>query len=135
MKSTLQWLKSSHSDAGGGNCVEVASGAAIHVRDSKDPSGPILTIAPDAWVAFVGMVVGATGAGDRGPYAVVGARGRLGCGRGGVRRASRPRGGGRCVGCPPTGSRPLSRLGRRPGWRRSGRCVAGGGRGRPGPSG
>jgi hypothetical protein len=38
----ITWRKSRRS--ADGNCVEVAVGdASIHVRDSKDPSGPILT--------------------------------------------------------------------------------------------
>ncbi|WP_461005747.1 DUF397 domain-containing protein, partial [Streptomyces capparidis] len=41
-----QWLKSTHSGNGGGNCVEWAPSHAptglIPVRDSKDPHGPAL---------------------------------------------------------------------------------------------
>lgn len=52
--TALQWFKSSYSGDEGGDCVEVANhSAAIHVRDSKNPSGPQLTVAPDAWAAFV----------------------------------------------------------------------------------
>jgi hypothetical protein len=53
------WHKSSYSDSGGGNCVEVAYSApsedvsAIHIRDSKAPSGPILTVSGEAWDAFL----------------------------------------------------------------------------------
>ncbi|WP_030262368.1 DUF397 domain-containing protein [Streptomyces violens] len=47
------WHKSSHSGSEGGACVEVAtSPATVHVRDSKDPDGPQLVVAPDAWAAF-----------------------------------------------------------------------------------
>lgn len=47
------WRKSSHSGSDGGDCVEVAAHpGAVHVRDSKDPSGPALTFSPDAWTAF-----------------------------------------------------------------------------------
>ena len=47
------WRKSTHSSEQGGNCVEVAAHPrAVHVRDSKDPEGPCLTFAPDAWSAF-----------------------------------------------------------------------------------
>ncbi|GAA2452089.1 DUF397 domain-containing protein [Streptomyces glaucus] len=49
----LSWLKSSYSDNEGGNCVEVALSATVHVRDSKNPSGPCLRIAAPAWAAFI----------------------------------------------------------------------------------
>ncbi|MFD5418904.1 DUF397 domain-containing protein [Streptomyces sp. NPDC127069] len=46
------WHKSSYSDSGGGNCVEVAGCPhAVHVRDSKN-LGPTLTLAPKAWADF-----------------------------------------------------------------------------------
>ncbi|WP_447039032.1 DUF397 domain-containing protein [Streptomyces sp. DSM 118878] len=49
----LSWTKSSHS-GGEGECVEVAAcPAAIHVRDSKNPEGPTLRVAPGAWAAFL----------------------------------------------------------------------------------
>ncbi|MCY0945939.1 DUF397 domain-containing protein [Streptomyces antarcticus] len=50
------WRKSSYSDSGGGNCVEVADcgdGCAVHVRDSKNP-GPTLRLAGGAWAVFAG---------------------------------------------------------------------------------
>ncbi|MER7751360.1 DUF397 domain-containing protein [Kitasatospora sp. NPDC097643] len=38
----------------GGECVEVApSPTAVHVRDSKDKTGPTLSFSPEAWSAFV----------------------------------------------------------------------------------
>ncbi|WP_037912121.1 DUF397 domain-containing protein [Actinacidiphila yeochonensis] len=47
------WHTSSHSSQSGGECVEVAAHrTAVHVRDSKDPDGPMLTFAPAAWTAF-----------------------------------------------------------------------------------
>ncbi|MFJ5530109.1 DUF397 domain-containing protein [Streptomyces sp. NPDC093261] len=50
----LRWLKSSYSDSGGGNCVEVAPcPELIHIRDSKNPSGPVLTVSHGAWGAFL----------------------------------------------------------------------------------
>ncbi|WBB60037.1 DUF397 domain-containing protein [Streptomyces sp. WMMC500] len=50
----LAWVKSSYSGSGGGNCVEVAAAAeGVHVRDSKDPSGPVLTVSPEAWTSFL----------------------------------------------------------------------------------
>jgi hypothetical protein len=47
------WRKSSRSTSNGGNCVEVAGlPAAVAVRDSKDPDGPKLTVAPAGWQTF-----------------------------------------------------------------------------------
>ncbi|MFI1227360.1 MULTISPECIES: DUF397 domain-containing protein [unclassified Streptomyces] len=75
MSSTLRWFKSSYSNAGGGECIEVAfdwhkstyssdSGGncievatcphSVHVRDSKVLDGPAFAVAPDAWSAFLG---------------------------------------------------------------------------------
>ncbi len=52
-----QWRKSSKSGTNGGNCVEVRRHEqAIQVRDSKDPSGPILRFTSAEWEAFVGGV-------------------------------------------------------------------------------
>jgi hypothetical protein len=49
------WRKSSYSGDQGGDCVEVAElpSAAIGVRDSKTPAGPILTVDPAAFSSFV----------------------------------------------------------------------------------
>ena len=49
------WRKSSRSTNNGGACVEVADNlpGLIAVRDSKDPTGPVLTFAPASWRAFV----------------------------------------------------------------------------------
>ncbi|MER7854139.1 DUF397 domain-containing protein [Streptomyces bacillaris] len=48
------WQKSSYSSDQGGNCVEVAAHpAAVHIRDSKVTDGPVLTVEPAAWGAFV----------------------------------------------------------------------------------
>ncbi|MFD6425990.1 DUF397 domain-containing protein [Streptomyces sp. NPDC060198] len=50
----LRWYKSSHSGAEGGDCLEVAaSPGTVHVRDSKQHTGPTLALAPHAWAAFV----------------------------------------------------------------------------------
>ncbi|WP_030815601.1 DUF397 domain-containing protein [Streptomyces sp. NRRL F-2799] len=52
------WVRSSYSDAEGGNCVEVAVRAgAIHIRDSKDTRIQPLTVTSDAWATFVGRIV------------------------------------------------------------------------------
>ncbi|WP_316526206.1 DUF397 domain-containing protein [Kitasatospora brasiliensis] len=50
----VSWVKSSYSDSQGGDCVEVAAcPSTIHVRDSKDKTGPTLAFSPEAWSAFV----------------------------------------------------------------------------------
>ncbi len=51
-----QWRKSSYSGNTGGDCVEVADGfptGAVPVRDSKNPSGPVVTVGADAWQSFL----------------------------------------------------------------------------------
>ncbi|MEU9098696.1 DUF397 domain-containing protein [Streptomyces sp. NPDC048361] len=74
MSNTLQWFKSSYSDSGGGQCLELAvtwhkssysnarGGAcvevatcpqAVHIRDSKVPHGATLAVAPGVWAAFL----------------------------------------------------------------------------------
>ncbi|MEU3665885.1 DUF397 domain-containing protein [Streptomyces virginiae] len=53
----MAWRKSSHSAGHGGECPEVATCPhAIHVRDSKNRTGPGLMVAASAWTAFVGLV-------------------------------------------------------------------------------
>ncbi|MFI7242702.1 DUF397 domain-containing protein [Streptomyces qinglanensis] len=50
----LPWFKSSYSGSDGGNCVEVAQApATVYVRDSKDRRGPVLSVPPAQWAAFV----------------------------------------------------------------------------------
>ncbi|RGD56614.1 DUF397 domain-containing protein [Kitasatospora xanthocidica] len=51
------WRKSTYSN-GDGDCLEVADGVAgvVPVRDSKDPHGPVLGFAPEAWWSFVAGV-------------------------------------------------------------------------------
>ncbi|MEV7782232.1 DUF397 domain-containing protein [Kitasatospora sp. NPDC088351] len=54
MSTGLVWFKSSHSGNEGAECVEIASCIdTVHVRDSKDKSGPRLDFTPTAWQAFV----------------------------------------------------------------------------------
>ncbi|GAA2125944.1 DUF397 domain-containing protein [Streptomyces synnematoformans] len=55
---TERWFKSSHSGPDGNECVEVAHLAAerVGVRDSKDPSGPVLTFDRRAFADFVTAV-------------------------------------------------------------------------------
>ncbi|QDY77374.1 DUF397 domain-containing protein [Streptomyces qinzhouensis] len=55
-----RWFTSSYSD-NGGQCVEVAANLAITqgvvpVRDSKNPSGPVLAVPAGAFSAFVAGV-------------------------------------------------------------------------------
>ena len=53
--SDARWRKSNRSGPYSDNCVEVAFvGAAIAVRDSKDPAGPVLLFTQGEWDAFVG---------------------------------------------------------------------------------
>lgn len=49
------WRKSTYSDGGGGDCLEVADNipGTVPVRDSKNPSGPALIFRPAVWAAFV----------------------------------------------------------------------------------
>jgi hypothetical protein len=56
--SGAEWRKASYSSTNGGACVEVAGNlpGLVAVRDSKDPSGPVLIFAPDEWQAFTAEV-------------------------------------------------------------------------------
>ncbi|MER7420033.1 DUF397 domain-containing protein [Micromonospora peucetia] len=53
--SSARWKKSTKSNTAGGECVEVADNlpGVVAVRDSKDPSGPILGFTPQTWRSFV----------------------------------------------------------------------------------
>ncbi|MFE5491081.1 DUF397 domain-containing protein [Streptomyces virginiae] len=54
---TLSWRKSSYSGDTGGDCVEVAAQPClVAVRDSKVPDGPVFTVRPAAFEAFVRAV-------------------------------------------------------------------------------
>lgn len=62
----VTWFKSSYSGSQGGNCVEVATHpSAVHVRDSKDTAGPVLTVRPAAWAAFTQVAKGDVAAGPK----------------------------------------------------------------------
>ncbi|MDN3259758.1 DUF397 domain-containing protein [Streptomyces sp. CSDS2] len=56
--STATWRKSSYSDGGDNNCVEVADGypGAVPVRDSKVHAGNALIFGAASWSAFVAGV-------------------------------------------------------------------------------
>ncbi|MGA5564681.1 DUF397 domain-containing protein [Streptomyces platensis] len=57
LEVAYEWRKSSYSGSEGGNCLEVsACPHAIHIRDSKNPGGPILTLSAAAWSAFLADV-------------------------------------------------------------------------------
>jgi hypothetical protein len=49
----MRWRKSSFSGSNGGSCIEVA-GTLNAVRDSKNPSGPVLTGRIDLLISAVG---------------------------------------------------------------------------------
>ncbi|MEV5351958.1 DUF397 domain-containing protein [Streptomyces sp. NPDC093516] len=54
----LHWFKSSYSSSSEpGDCVEVAhTPAVIHVRDSKTPGTPHVTVVPATWESFLAYV-------------------------------------------------------------------------------
>lgn len=59
MSTELTWSKSSYSNSGGGECLEVAythreSSRTVHVRDSKlGARSPRLAVPEETWAAFV----------------------------------------------------------------------------------
>ncbi|MGW6415428.1 DUF397 domain-containing protein [Streptomyces sp. NPDC055055] len=54
----LSWHKSSYSSGGDGDCVEIAAcPSTVHVRDSKNPAGPQLALAPATWTEFLTRLV------------------------------------------------------------------------------
>ncbi|MES4886570.1 DUF397 domain-containing protein [Streptomyces sp. NPDC096012] len=52
----LNWFKSSYSDGNeGDSCLEIApTPTTIHIRDSKQTGGAVLTVGPGTWAEFVG---------------------------------------------------------------------------------
>ncbi|GAA2152292.1 DUF397 domain-containing protein [Actinomadura napierensis] len=51
------WRKSSRSEGSEGQCVEVAVGERrVAVRDSKDPDGAVLAVAPSGWASLLADV-------------------------------------------------------------------------------
>jgi len=61
MSTDLNWFKSSYSSGQGGECVEIAiawtaAPATVHIRDSKTPTAPTLTVTPTTWSAFLPYV-------------------------------------------------------------------------------
>jgi hypothetical protein len=55
--SVLVWRKSTRS-SNGATCVEVSFSSvdSVAVRDSKDPSGPMISVSPAAWRSFVAAI-------------------------------------------------------------------------------
>jgi hypothetical protein len=53
--TSATWRKSTYSDGGGGDCLEIATSIpdTVPVRDSKNPTGPMLLLGPAAWGAFI----------------------------------------------------------------------------------
>ncbi|WP_105971391.1 DUF397 domain-containing protein [Streptomyces geranii] len=50
----LSWRKSTYSSGSGDDCVEVATcPGTVHIRDSKDKTGPQLALSPTTWAGFV----------------------------------------------------------------------------------
>ncbi|MEV8542773.1 DUF397 domain-containing protein [Streptomyces sp. NPDC051572] len=58
LEVAYDWRKSSYSDSGGGQCVEISTCPhTTHIRDSKNPDGPNLTVSGEAWAVFVSSAV------------------------------------------------------------------------------
>ncbi|WP_033027672.1 DUF397 domain-containing protein [Streptomyces rimosus] len=54
MSTAVVWRKSSYSGSDADTCVEIAvCPGAVRVRDSKDATGPQLTVSSRAWAAFI----------------------------------------------------------------------------------
>lgn len=62
--STAAWRKSSYSQGGANDCVEVADGytGLVPVRDSKTPMSRPLVFSAGSWLTFVESVRGQGGA-------------------------------------------------------------------------
>jgi len=50
------WRKSTHSDANGGDCVEVASTDLIMVRDTTDRRGAVVSVTAETWRSFTSLL-------------------------------------------------------------------------------
>ncbi|WP_369270737.1 DUF397 domain-containing protein [Streptomyces sp. R11] len=59
--TAIQWRKSSYSGDQGGECIEIAATphTTIAIRDSKNQAGPIVTLDPAAFNAFLGWATAA----------------------------------------------------------------------------
>ncbi|MEV5882531.1 DUF397 domain-containing protein [Streptomyces sp. NPDC052020] len=58
--TTAAWRKSSYSDGGANNCVEVADNCPgmVPVRDSKLSAGPVIVFGAGSWSSFLAGVKG-----------------------------------------------------------------------------
>ncbi|MFF5254998.1 DUF397 domain-containing protein [Streptomyces leeuwenhoekii] len=58
--STAVWRKSSYSEGGANDCVEVADNCSgvVPVRDSKLSAGPVIVFGAGSWSSFVAGVKG-----------------------------------------------------------------------------
>jgi hypothetical protein len=55
MSESPTWVKSSYSSTG--NCVEVAGQyGRVLIRDTKDQSGPVLSVSAETWRRFTDQV-------------------------------------------------------------------------------
>ncbi|MFJ3983116.1 DUF397 domain-containing protein [Streptomyces fungicidicus] len=53
----LVWVRSSYSNGAGGECMECAiTDVRVHLRDSKDVEGSVITVDHDTWASFVRMI-------------------------------------------------------------------------------
>jgi hypothetical protein len=50
------WRKSSHSDANGGDCVEIAATDAVMIRDATNREGVTPAVSAAAWSAFLATI-------------------------------------------------------------------------------
>ncbi|MEV0254654.1 DUF397 domain-containing protein [Streptomyces sp. NPDC050732] len=56
MNTASQWFKSNYSTEQGGAFLEIAAApSALHIRDSENPRGAHLTVAPATWAAFLAL--------------------------------------------------------------------------------
>ncbi|MFJ8711735.1 DUF397 domain-containing protein [Streptomyces violaceus] len=54
-----EWVRSSHSNGAGGECVEcAATDAGMLIRDSKSKAGLTMTVAHDSWRSFIRALTG-----------------------------------------------------------------------------
>lgn len=54
--SPAHWRKSSHSPNEGGQCVEAgATSEQVAIRDSKQPTGPVMLVSSSEWLALLQM--------------------------------------------------------------------------------